>query len=85
MSLHVISANRLTDGVAVWLNQAGDWVERVDGAAVFDRDTLEAGRALAAEGEHDRVAAPHAYARERREATRRRGLEELLAVVPPSR
>ncbi|WP_372090048.1 DUF2849 domain-containing protein [Tistrella mobilis] len=51
MSLHVISANRLTDGVAVWLNQAGDWVERVDGAAVFDRDTLEAGRALAAEGE----------------------------------
>ncbi|GGB49859.1 sulfite reductase [Tistrella bauzanensis] len=55
MSLSVISANRLTDGVAVWLNEAGDWVERVDGAAVFDDAALDAARRQAAEGEKRQI------------------------------
>ena len=55
MSLSVISANRLTDGVAVWLNEAGDWVERVDGAAVFDDAALDAARLQAAEGEKRQI------------------------------
>ena len=32
--LQVASANRLSDGVVVWLNDAGEWTTRLDLAAV---------------------------------------------------
>ena len=32
--LQVASANRLSDGVVVWLDDAGDWTTRLDRAAI---------------------------------------------------
>ncbi|TAJ35517.1 MAG: DUF2849 domain-containing protein [Reyranella sp.] len=32
--LQVASANRLSDGVVVWLDDAGDWTSRLDRAAI---------------------------------------------------
>ena len=41
---HILSANRLTDGVVVFLAASGDWVEGVAGAQVFaDKASLDAG------------------------------------------
>lgn len=37
-----ITANRLRDGVAVWLADDLAWVERVDDAAVFEGDAIAA-------------------------------------------
>ena len=40
--LQVASANRLSDGVVVWLDDAGEWTTRLDRAAVArDRRTGE--------------------------------------------
>ena len=49
----VITANRLSDGVVVFLDDAGQWTERLDHARVFDDKAasalgLEAGRAAEA-------------------------------------
>ena len=49
----VITANRLSDGVVVFLDDAGHWSERLDQAQVFDDKAasalgLEAGRAAEA-------------------------------------
>jgi sulfite reductase (NADPH) hemoprotein beta-component len=41
MTLHVITANRLHDGVSVWFAGAGNWAERVAEAAAYDDDVLE--------------------------------------------
>jgi sulfite reductase (NADPH) hemoprotein beta-component len=41
MSLHVITANRLHDGISVWFAGAGKWAERVSEAAAYDDDVLE--------------------------------------------
>ncbi len=42
--LHVVSANRLADGVVVYLGACDDWVERLEAAAVFADDAeCEAG------------------------------------------
>ncbi|QJE72220.1 DUF2849 domain-containing protein [Aerophototrophica crusticola] len=46
--LQSIAANRLTDGVAVWLGNGGRWVERVGDAAVFQGPGIEAALAEAA-------------------------------------
>lgn len=36
----VLTANRLTDGIAVWLNEAGEWATALKGARVSrDKDT----------------------------------------------
>jgi len=44
----VVSANRLTDGVVVFLAPGGAWAERLAGAAVFtDKPALENGLAQA--------------------------------------
>jgi sulfite reductase (NADPH) hemoprotein beta-component len=41
MTLHVITANRLHDGISVWFAGAGIWAERFSEAAAFDDDVLE--------------------------------------------
>jgi hypothetical protein len=49
--MSILTANRLSDGVVVFLDGEGDWVERI-GAAVIAR-TPEEARALEARGAHD--------------------------------
>jgi Protein of unknown function (DUF2849) len=34
MSVKVLTANRLTDGEAVWLGANGEWLEHIDGALI---------------------------------------------------
>jgi sulfite reductase (NADPH) hemoprotein beta-component len=51
MSLSVISANRLSDGIAVWLGADGEWVDRIAAAGTFDGEHIARARALAAEAE----------------------------------
>lgn len=34
MSVKVLTANRLTDGEAVWLGANGEWLDHIDGALV---------------------------------------------------
>ncbi len=41
MSLHVITANRLHDGISVWFAGVGNWAERFAEAAAYDDDVLE--------------------------------------------
>ena len=41
MTLHVITGNRLHDGVSVWFAGAGNWAERFGEAAAYDEDVLE--------------------------------------------
>jgi sulfite reductase (NADPH) hemoprotein beta-component len=36
----LITANRLKDGVAVWLGSNDNWVDRIENAAVFDNERL---------------------------------------------
>ena len=38
MSLSVITANRLADGVAVWFAEGGKWAEKAGEAALFEAD-----------------------------------------------
>ena len=47
MSLHVITANRLHDGISVWFAGAGKWAERVSEAAAYDDDVLDSALAAA--------------------------------------
>ncbi len=47
MSLHVITANRLHDGVSVWFAGAQGWAEHVDAAATYDDAALETALAAA--------------------------------------
>ncbi|HUM07609.1 MAG TPA: DUF2849 domain-containing protein [Acidocella sp.] len=42
MSLHVITANRLRDGVSVWFAGGQGWAEHVDAATAYDDAALEA-------------------------------------------
>ena len=50
MSLKAITANRLIDGIAVWLTPAGRWSESVyDARVAEDADTLAAMEAIAAQ------------------------------------
>lgn len=42
MSQSVITANRLTDGVVVWLDTAKSWNDQLETAAVFDDEALSA-------------------------------------------
>ncbi|HLY55095.1 MAG TPA: DUF2849 domain-containing protein [Stellaceae bacterium] len=53
MSLSVVSANRLRDGVAVWLGPGGKWVERVEGASLFDAQGLADAHESAAKAQDD--------------------------------
>ncbi|WP_439815270.1 DUF2849 domain-containing protein [Zavarzinia sp. CC-PAN008] len=48
MSGNVIAANRLRDGIAVWLDPHGTWVDRIDHAALFADAELDDARAIAA-------------------------------------
>src|SRR6516165_1928746 len=41
MSLHVITANRLRDGISVWYAGAGNWAEHVTEAAAYDDAALD--------------------------------------------
>lgn len=41
MSLHVITAQRLRDGISVWYAGAGNWAERVQNAAGYEDSALE--------------------------------------------
>jgi hypothetical protein len=50
-AVSVLTANRLTDGIAVFLAADGTWVESIEGAAIA-RTAEEAG-ALQAQGVHD--------------------------------
>jgi sulfite reductase (NADPH) hemoprotein beta-component len=47
----VITANRLTDGVVVWLDGAGGWSPDLQAAAIFDGEALEAALAKARDSE----------------------------------
>ena len=40
MSESVITANRLTDGVVVWLDENSEWTERLEAAGAFNGDAL---------------------------------------------
>lgn len=51
MTLNAITANRLTDGVAVWLAADADWTERIEDAARFDDASLEGALAEAKKAE----------------------------------
>ena len=42
-----ITANRLLDGIAVWLGPDGGWVEEVGEAAIFEGPAIEAALAVA--------------------------------------
>ena len=61
MGAQVITANRLFDGAVVYLSPQGDWVQRIEAAAVAD-DAVAAA-ALIAAGERavqeQRVVAPY--------------------------
>ena len=61
MGAQVITANRLFDGAVVYLSLQGDWVQRIEAAAVAD-DAVAAA-ALIAAGERavqeQRVVAPY--------------------------
>lgn len=48
MSAKVLTANRLSDGIAVWLAASGSWVEDIDDALVARHD--EAVQGLEASG-----------------------------------
>ncbi len=47
MSINIITANRLADGVAVWLAEGGKWVERAANAMLFEESALAEGLAAA--------------------------------------
>ena len=49
MTLQIVTANRLRDGIVVYLAEGGQWVEEVGRAAVAGDD--ESAKALLAEGE----------------------------------
>jgi hypothetical protein len=49
MVAQVITANRLFDGAVVYLSGAGEWVQRIEAAAVADDEAVAA--ALIAAGE----------------------------------
>ena len=42
MAESIVTANRLADGVVVWLDSAQVWTERLDAAAVLGGDVLQA-------------------------------------------
>ena len=42
MPQSVITANRLTDGVVVWLGAAENWIEQLDAAAILDDEVVPA-------------------------------------------
>jgi hypothetical protein len=52
-ALKVATANRLTDGVVVYLADEGEWAERIDDARVAD--SKDAAAALLADAERDAV------------------------------
>ncbi len=60
-ALKVVTANRLADGVVVYLADDGEWTERIDGARVADGKDATA--ALLADAERDaalcRVVTPY--------------------------
>ncbi len=41
--MKVLTANRLSDGIAVWLDANGNWQERIDGALIARHDNAVAG------------------------------------------
>jgi sulfite reductase (NADPH) hemoprotein beta-component len=41
MAESIITANRLTDGVVVWLDPNGEWTDRLEAAGVLDVDALQ--------------------------------------------
>lgn len=50
MTHQVISANRLNDGLVVYLTEAGDWAEKIDAALIVDgQDAASAAIATANE------------------------------------
>ena len=56
MSQQVVSANRLTDGLVVYLTREGGWSERLtDGHIVTDETTAESLLKLAKQAEDDRI------------------------------
>ena len=56
MSQQVISANRLTDGLVVYLTPEGGWSERLaDGHVASDDATAQQVLALAKQAESDRI------------------------------
>ena len=48
MTRQIISANRLTDGIVVYLTEAGDWTERIDAALIVNDETAVSAAATAA-------------------------------------
>ena len=49
--MKVLTANRLTDGIAVWLDANGEWLERIDDALIARHE--EAVEALEKAGKAD--------------------------------
>lgn len=50
-----VTANRLGDGIVVWLAREGGWVERLNEAGVFTPDESEAALAQAKQDERRRL------------------------------
>ena len=54
--MKVLTANRLTDGEAVWWSEEGGWIEQLPGAAVIDGKDDEARlEAVGAQGIRDNL------------------------------
>jgi sulfite reductase (NADPH) hemoprotein beta-component len=53
--LRVVTANRLTDGVIVWLDARNSWVEEVAEAAIVEGEALETALQFAAAEEKRRI------------------------------
>ena len=51
MTLEVITANRLRDGVVVWLGADGSWVDRIADAVAFEGPASDAALAQGVEAE----------------------------------
>ena len=85
--LQVASANRLTDGVVVFLTRSGQWSERIDDAAV----ALEPGSAAALEARGEEavkanlITGPYLFEAERRDGrVRALHIRERIRTLGPS-
>jgi len=45
--LTLFSANRLHDGIVVWLGENNEWVQELPSASLFDQESIEAARDIA--------------------------------------
>lgn len=81
MSRHIVSANRLTDGLVVYRTAAGTWTERLEDAARFTADDIDREVAVASR-EGTLVVGPYAVDLEEQGAAPSRLRERIRAFGP---